>query len=165
MKIIPSESFFEIKTALSKEAVMEIIKKNVTERHPMNLSPIPPTMPFKGGVYDLEFEVKESVWFWQVYAPVFCGVVETSEGSTILRIRASNTYTVLQIAGCWVGSIAAFFIGVRIAMQGSQVFSGAAAMLLGLFGAAGLLYWTSWYYQKVEDGKKRLLSLFVVKPK
>jgi len=99
-----------------------------------------------------------------VYVPVFRGKIETLEGTTIVRVRVSNTYTTFQIGFGWAWSVALFCIGARIALRGVEdIFTAIVFMLFGLFAAAGQLFWTSWYFQKVEGGKKRLLSLFVVK--
>jgi hypothetical protein len=163
MRLLPGQSLFEIKTTLSAQGVMEMLRKKVTERHPLNPNPIPPDTPFRGGVYDREFEVKESVWLWHVYMPVFRGRIETAEGGSIIRVRVSNAYTSFTV-GCSLAFSAVFFcIGARIVFRGD--FTAIAIMLFALLFAAIQLFWTSWYLRKVESGKNRLQSLFVVKPR
>jgi hypothetical protein len=163
VKLLPGQSFFEIKTTLSEEAVMEILKKNVTERHPLNPNPIPPDTPFRGGVYDREFEVKKSVWFWHIYMPVFRGKLKTAEPGTTIPVRVSNAYTSFTVGCDWAFSAMFLLIGVRIVLQGDL--TAIALIFFALLVAASQLLWTSWHLGKVESGKNRLQSLFVVKPK
>jgi hypothetical protein len=161
MRLLPGQSFFQIKTTFPAEAVMEILRQKVTERHPLNPNPIPPSTPFRGGVYDREFEIKESVWFWHVYVPVFRGTIETAEAGSTVRVRVSNAYTSFTVGCGWAFSAMLFFIGTRMIWQGD--FSGILVLLFALLLAVSQLFWTSWYLRKVESGKNRLQSFFVIK--
>jgi hypothetical protein len=158
MRAFPSDSSFQIKTAFSKDEVLEILKMNVADSNPLN--PIPPDTLFRGGVYHSDFEAKEVVGYTYALLPVFRGKIEKVAGGVTLRVRVSNVLTTFGVLWLWACAVGLCFVGVSVRRDFS---TGIPLMFFGIFCAGIALFVTAFYFRKVEDGKKLLYSLFAGK--
>jgi hypothetical protein len=142
MKLLPSESSFQIQTSLLKEEVIKILKKNISEQHSLN--PIPPSTFFRGHVYHSEFEAKEAVWLTKAQVPVFRGKIETTEVGIIVKVKASNVLDTIGTFVGWAFSVVLFFTGARMVFgNGQDLPSGLVLMLYGIFAAVSSILTTS----------------------
>lgn len=156
MRILPLPLRFEIHVNKPLEQVVEGLSVK-TQRAAVN--PFKTSVPFVGQVNAEHFNVTEAVWYSRSYNPVFTGAFEVSGGGTSVRVRAENLISTLTASIMWTAMLG-LFVGGVLNLLWHDLEASALCGTVGLgFGVANALS-IGFYYMKVEDGRRKLSSLW-----
>jgi hypothetical protein len=104
MKMIPWEESFEIKTDLSREAILIILRNALRKDQGDARRAI-----FRGELTGRGFNIKEAKDYIGGILPLFQGTILETEGGSLIKIRAVNGVSTFGVVFAWSAALVMWY--------------------------------------------------------
>jgi hypothetical protein len=158
---IPRKSFFKIETGRNIDEVQEMLEKKVAKQQSL-ITLLFPLNPFVGEIYSEGFDIRQAVCYGRTFLPVFHGAFEETEKGVVVRIEAYNGFATVNVLAGWLATlvtIIAAFVNLLHANYSSAVI----LFWVSIVCAASAVFIGWLYNQKMNDGRKELVSMWTTK--